>query len=165
MTTALGIPSKCYLNSLKMTFLFPFICRYVNHALYWAIMSPNPNNEDRRPSGRVAQLMDESFGSFSEFQAKFENNALKLFGSGYTWVCFDVEEGGLKILGTQNQDSPFTQKGLYPILVIDVWEHAYYLKHQNRRAAYVQGFWKVINWDAVSELLEWWPKQARHDEL
>lgn len=146
-------------------FDFFFCSRYVNHALFWAIMSPNPNNEDRRPTGRAAQLIDESFGSFSEFQAAFENNALKLFGSGYTWLCYNVEDGGLKILGMANQDSPFNQDGLYPILVIDVWEHAYYLKHQNRRAAYVQGFWKVINWDAVSELLEWWPKQPRHDEL
>ena len=128
-------------------------------------MSPNPNNEERRPSGRLAQLIDETFGSFSNFQQSFENNALNIFGSGYTWLCFDREHQGLKILGTSNQDSPFMMEGRYPILVIDVWEHAYYLKHQNRRAQYVQGFWKVINWDAVSQLLEFWPKQARHDEL
>ena len=128
-------------------------------------MSPNPNNEERRPTGRLAQLIDESFGTFSKFQQAFENNATNVFGSGYTWLCFDSEVGDVKILSTANQDSPFLMKGQYPILVIDVWEHAYYLKHQNRRAAYVQGFWKVINWDAVSELLEFWPKQARHDEL
>ena len=128
-------------------------------------MSPNPNNEERRPSGRLAQLIDETFGSFSNFQQSFENNALNIFGSGYTWLCFDREHQGLKILGTSNQDSPFMMEGRYPIMVIDVWEHAYYLKHQNRRAQYVQGFWKVINWDAVSQLLEFWPKQARHDEL
>lgn len=89
----------------------------------------------------------------------FENAALEVFGSGYAWLCLDVELGG-----TTNQDSPLNL-GLLPILVIDVWEHAYYLQHQNRRAAYVKNFWFVINWDAVSELLEWWPKQAKHDEL
>ena len=149
----------------ELTVYYLFLLRYVNHALYWSIMSPNPNNEDRRPSGRLAQLIDETFGSFSNFQQSFENNALNIFGSGYTWLCFDRERQGLKILGTSNQDSPFMMEGRYPILVIDVWEHAYYLKHQNRRAQYVQGFWKVINWDAVSQLLEFWPKQARHDEL
>lgn len=94
----------------------------------------------------------------------FENTALEVFGSGYAWLCLDVEQGGIKIRGTANQDSPLNL-GLLPILVIDVWEHAYYLQHQNRRAAYVKNFWFVINWDAVSELLEWWPKQAKHDEL
>lgn len=149
----------------ELTVNYLFLLRYVNHALYWSIMSPNPNNEERRPSGRLAQLINEAFGSFSNFQQSFENNALNIFGSGYTWLCFDREHQGLKILGTSNQDSPFMMEGRYPILVIDVWEHAYYLKHQNRRAQYVQGFWKVINWDAVSQLLEFWPKQARHDEL
>ena len=139
--------------------------RYVNHALYWAIMSPNPNNEERKPNGRVAQLIDETFGTYSNFQSIFENTALGVFGSGYAWLCLDVEQGGVKILGSTNQDSPLNQHGLLPILVIDVWEHAYYLKHQNRRAAYVKSFWNIINWDAVSELLEWWPKQIKHDEL
>ena len=90
---------------------------------------------------------------------------MEVFGSGYAWLCLDVEQGGVKILGTTNQDSPLNQHGFLPILVIDVWEHAYYLQHQNRRAAYVKNFWNVINWDAVSELLEWWPKQGQHDEL
>ena len=137
----------------------------MNHALYWAIMSPNPNNEERKPSGKVAQMIDESFGGYSNFQSVFEKAALNLFGSGYAWLCLDVEETRLKISGTKNQDSPLNEKGLMPILVIDVWEHAYYLKHQNRRAAYVQIFWNVINWDAVSELLEWWPREAKHEEL
>lgn len=147
--------------SLYLFFFFP---RYINHALYWAIMSPNLNSEERKPSGRVAQLIDETFGSYFNFQSMFENAALEVFGSGYAWLCLDVELGGLKIRGTTNQDSPLNL-GLLPILVIDVWEHAYYLQHQNRRAAYVKNFWYVINWDAVSELLEWWPKQAKHDEL
>lgn len=146
-------------------YLFCCLSRYVNHALYWAIMSPNPNSEERKPSGRVAQLIDETFGSYSNFQSIFENTALEVFGSGYAWLCLDVEQGGVKIRGTTNQDSPINQHGLLPILVIDVWEHAYYLQHQNRRAAYVKNFWDVINWDAVSELLEWWPKQGKHDEL
>lgn len=137
---------------------------YVNHALYWAIMSPNPDSEERKPSGRVARLIDDSFGSYSNFQSMFEKTALEVFGSGYAWLCLDIEQGGVKIQSTTNQDSPLNL-GLMPILVIDVWEHAYYLQHQNRRAAYVKNFWYVINWDAVGELLEWWPKQAKHDEL
>ena len=131
-------------------------------------MSPNPNNEERKPIGKVAQQIDESFGSYSNFQSAFEKTALGVFGSGYAWLCLDVKEGGeggVKISTTTNQDSPLNEQGLLPILVIDVWEHAYYLKHQNRRAAYVQSFWNVINWDAVNELLEWWPQQTSHDEL
>lgn len=139
---------------------------YVNHALYWAIMSPNPNNEERKPSGKVAQMIDESFGSYTNFQAAFEKAARNLFGSGYAWLCLDVEEARLKISATKNQDSPLNKEGLMPILVIDVWEHAYYLKHQNRRSAYIQTFWNVVNWEAVSNLLEWWPRQeAKHEEL
>ena len=126
-------------------------------------MSPNPNKGERKPSGKIAKLIDESFGSFSNFKDLFSRNALDVFGSGYTWLCME-QRGGLRILGTTNQESPLGFQ-MKPVLVIDVWEHAYYLKYQNRRSEYVESFWNVVNWDAVNELVDWWPSQRMHDEL
>ena len=123
---------------------------YFNHTLFWNIMSPNGGGE---PSGELASAIVSSFGSFSEFKTLFSKAAGTRFGSGWAWLC--VHKGGkLEVCSTANQDNPL-MKGIgcggYPILGLDVWEHAYYLNYQNRRPDYVSGFFNVIDWKAVSE--------------
>tara|TARA_B110000003_G_C16519961_1_gene484603 strand:- start:60 stop:743 length:684 start_codon:yes stop_codon:yes gene_type:complete len=123
---------------------------YFNHTLFWNIMSPNGGGE---PSGELASAIVSSFGSFAEFKTLFSKAAGTRFGSGWAWLC--VHKGGkLEVCSTANQDNPL-MKGIgcggYPILGLDVWEHAYYLNYQNRRPDYVSGFFNVIDWKAVSE--------------
>lgn len=116
-----------------------------NHSMFWEIMGPKAGGA---PSGDVAKAVDSAFGSFDAFKAEFEKAANGRFGSGWAWL---VKKGsGLAIVSTANQDNPLSD-GATPILGIDVWEHAYYLKYQNRRAEYVTNWWNVINWDAVAE--------------
>lgn len=121
---------------------------YFNHSLFWKIMSPNGGGE---PSGELAKAIDDAFGSFDQFKEKFSNAAKTQFGSGWAWLC--VKKGGaLEISSTPNQDNPLmpnTGCDGYPILGLDVWEHAYYLKYQNKRPDYVSAFWSVIDWDEV----------------
>ena len=123
---------------------------YFNHTLFWNIMSPNGGGE---PSGELASAIKSSFGSFEEFKALFSKAAGTRFGSGWAWLC--VHKGGkLEVCSTANQDNPLMNGigcGGYPILGLDVWEHAYYLNYQNRRPDYVSGFFNVINWKAVSK--------------
>ena len=123
---------------------------YFNHTLIWNIMSPNGGGE---PSGELASAIKSSFGSFEEFKALFSKAAGTRFGSGWAWLC--VHKGGkLEVCSTANQDNPLMNGigcGGYPILGLDVWEHAYYLNYQNRRPDYVSGFFNVINWEAVSK--------------
>jgi superoxide dismutase, Fe-Mn family len=115
-----------------------------NHSMFWEIMAPNAGGA---PTGELAQAVDSAFGSFDSFKAEFEKAANGRFGSGWAWL---VKEGnGLAIVSTANQDTPISD-GKTPILGIDVWEHAYYLKYQNRRAEYVTNWWNVVNWDAVA---------------
>ena len=115
-----------------------------NHSMFWEIMGPNAGGA---PSGQLAQAVDSAFGSFDSFKADFEKAANGRFGSGWAWL---VKKGdGLAIVSTANQDNPLSD-GATPILGIDVWEHAYYLKYQNRRAEYVTNWWNVVNWDAVA---------------
>ncbi|HEX2992873.1 MAG TPA: superoxide dismutase [Anaerolineales bacterium] len=115
-----------------------------NHSMFWEIMGPNAGGA---PSGELAQAVDSAFGSFDSFKADFEKAANGRFGSGWAWL---VKKGsGLAIVSTANQDNPLSD-GMTPILGIDVWEHAYYLKYQNRRAEYVTNWWNVVNWDAVA---------------
>lgn len=115
-----------------------------NHSMFWEIMGPNAGGA---PSGELAQAVDSAFGSFDSFKADFEKAANGRFGSGWAWL---VKKGdGLAIVSTANQDNPLSD-GTTPILGIDVWEHAYYLKYQNRRAEYVTNWWNVVNWDAVA---------------
>ncbi|MDT8347596.1 MAG: superoxide dismutase [Flavobacteriaceae bacterium] len=123
---------------------------YFNHCLFWEIMSPDGGG---KPEGDLAQAIDASFGSFDAFKEQFSNAAKTQFGSGWAWLC--VHKGGtLEVCGTPNQDNPLMPNvgctGT-PILGIDVWEHAYYLNYQNRRPDYVEAFFNVINWKAVSE--------------
>lgn len=119
----------------------------VNHSLFWDILAPNAGGE---PKGAIAEAINAEFGSFAEFKAKFTDAAMTQFGSGWAWLVVN-KEGKLEIVKTPNQDSPLSV-GKKPILLIDVWEHAYYLKYQNRRPEYVESFYHLINWQYVNEL-------------
>jgi Fe-Mn family superoxide dismutase len=118
-----------------------------NHSLFWKLMGPRAGGT---PTGAVAGAIDASFGSFEKFKELFQAAAVGRFGSGWAWLL--VENGALKIESTANQDSPVSEKK-HAILTVDVWEHAYYLKYQNRRADYLQAWWNVVRWDYVAELL------------
>ncbi len=123
---------------------------HANHSLFWTIMGPGKGGT---PSGELAQAIDASFGSFEKFKDLFSTAAATRFGSGWAWLY--VADGGLHVGSTANQDSPLMGKDIagiagIPILGIDVWEHAYYLKYQNRRPDYIASFWNVIDWDAVA---------------
>ncbi len=121
---------------------------YFNHKLFWRVLSPGGGGE---PEGILLDAINDSFGSFEAFKTSFSQAAKTLFGSGWVWLI--LSEGELKITATQNQDSPLMDiaevKGT-PLLMIDVWEHAYYLKYQNRRAEYVSAFWNIVNWEFIS---------------
>ena len=119
---------------------------YANHSLFWQIMSPDGGGE---PSGALADAINSAFGGFDDFKSAFSAAAAGVFGSGWAWLC--VEDGGLRVCATPNQDTPL-MAGNTPILGIDVWEHAYYLHYQNRRPDYIAAFFNVINWAKVSEL-------------
>ncbi|WP_054685914.1 superoxide dismutase [Rhodothermus marinus] len=119
---------------------------HANHSLFWTIMKPNGGGE---PTGELAEAIKATFGSFEAFKEKFSAEAAGRFGSGWAWLVVD-ENGKLQVYSTPNQDSPYMQ-GHTPILGLDVWEHAYYLKYQNRRAEYIQNWWNVVNWDQVAQ--------------
>ena len=124
---------------------------YFNHNLFWEVI--NPNNENIM-SDKLKLLIDESFGSFDEFKQTFSKAAASRFGSGWAWLC--VKNGKLEVCSTPNQDNPIMPNGCggSPILALDVWEHAYYLNYQNRRADYINAFFEVVNWGVVSSKLE-----------
>jgi Fe-Mn family superoxide dismutase len=119
---------------------------HANHSLFWLMMKPGAGGQ---PSGELAEAIDENFGSFDEFKKEFSAAAMKVFGSGWAWLSI-TPDGEMVIETTPNQDSPIMNGGK-PLLGLDVWEHAYYLKNQNRRAEYVDVWWNVVNWDYVSE--------------
>lgn len=119
---------------------------HYNHTLFWSIMGPNGS---RKPVGKLAKDIEKTFGNFDNFKSEFSESALNRFGSGWAWLVTD-NYGNLAIMSTPNQDNPI-MIGLYPILGIDVWEHAYYLKYQNRRAEYIESWWNVVNWDEVEK--------------
>ena len=114
-----------------------------NHSLFWQIIGPNGGGE---PTGDVASAIDDGFGSFKEFRDKFSAAATNHFGSGWAWLI--VDGGNLDVISLPNQDSPLME-GKTPILGLDVWEHAYYLKYQNKRPDYIEAWWNVINWGEV----------------
>ena len=118
---------------------------YLNHALFWPSMGPDGGGQ---PTGALSAKIDSTFGSFSGFTEKFAAAAKGQFGSGWAWLASDPA-GALSIRATANQDSPLTQ-GFFPLLGLDVWEHAYYLRYQNRRADYIENFWKVVRWSFVA---------------
>jgi Fe-Mn family superoxide dismutase len=119
-----------------------------NHSLFWEIMGPNGGGE---PSGAIGEAIKQTFGDFAKFKETVKQNALTQFGSGWSWLVWDPAAGGLKAIKKPNQDSPLMD-GLTPILGIDVWEHAYYLKYQNKRPDYVDAWWNTVNWKKVDEL-------------
>ncbi len=123
---------------------------YYNHAMFWEVMSPNGGGT---PTGKLLQAITEAFGSYDNFVKEFEKAATSLFGSGWAWLSVD-DSGKLFVSQLPNQDNPLMdiapKRGI-PILALDVWEHAYYLKYQNKRGDYVTNFWKVVNWTKVSE--------------
>jgi Fe-Mn family superoxide dismutase len=119
---------------------------HANHSLFWQIMGPNAGGE---PSGRLADAIKSSFGDFAGFKDALSKAAVGQFGSGWGWLVKD-SGGKLSVVGRPNQDSPLME-GMTPILGVDVWEHAYYLKYQNKRPDYVAAWWNTINWEAVSE--------------
>ena len=117
---------------------------YVNHALFWTLL-----RKDVECSGKILEKIEEDFGSFEDFRKKFSEVAMGVFGSGWAWLV--VSNGKLEIVKTSNQDSPLSS-GMTPVLTLDVWEHAYYLKYMNKRADYIEAFWNVVNWEKVNEL-------------
>jgi Fe-Mn family superoxide dismutase len=119
---------------------------HVNHSMFWTIMGPNAGGE---PTGAIADAIKSTFGDFNTFKEKFNDAGLKQFGSGWAWLVRD-NGGKLQIMSTPNQDNPMSQ-GFQPILGNDVWEHAYYLKYQNRRGDYLKEWWNVVNWPEVSK--------------
>jgi len=117
-----------------------------NHNLFWQLMAPKAGGD---PKGALAKALDVGFGGIANFKAEFEKAAMGRFGSGWAWL---VRKGDkLSIVSTANQDTPLSE-GLTPVLALDVWEHAYYLKYQNRRAEYVSNWWNVVNWEEVARL-------------
>lgn len=122
---------------------------YKNHNIFWKVMSPNGGG---LPSGKLADAINAKFGSFDSFKDLFAKTAATRFGSGWGWLSKD-EAGNLFVTSTANQDNPFSE-GLIPVLGIDVWEHAYYLNYQNRRADYISAWWNVVNWDEVARRFE-----------
>lgn len=123
---------------------------FFNHTLFWNIMGKDGGGA---PGGELAKAIQESFGSFEKFQESFNNAAATRFGSGWAWLCASAD-GKLDVCSTANQDNPLMKGigcGNTPILGLDVWEHAYYLKYQNRRPEYIDAFWNVVNWKAVEK--------------
>jgi Fe-Mn family superoxide dismutase len=140
---------------LKSISKFPMPVRnngggHYNHSLYWSIMSPNGGGT---PSGDLAKAIDAAFGSFDAFKQKFAEAGTTRFGSGWAWLCLKAD-GSLCVCSTPNQDNPLMDIAECPgtpLLGMDVWEHAYYLKYQNKRPDYIAAFWNVVNWPAVAE--------------
>ncbi len=126
---------------------------YYNHCLFWQLLKPNPNNHANLPSGKLAEAINKDFASFENFRKEFSESSLKIFGSGWCWLI--LQGGKLKITTTPNQDNPLMKVAAEQgsiVLALDVWEHAYYLKYQNRRTEYINNWWNIANWDKAEEL-------------
>lgn len=119
---------------------------HANHSLFWTIIGPNSGG---KPNGALAEAIDHNFGSIGDFKDQFTEVAVTLFGSGWAWLTIN-DEGQFSIVSTTNQDTPLSQKQT-PLLTLDIWEHAYYLKYQNRRSEYIEAWWSVVNWNQVSK--------------
>lgn len=119
---------------------------HYNHSIFWSIMGPDSGGE---PTGELADAISGAFGGFEQFREEFSSAAANRFGSGWAWLVLD-HNGKLSVMSTPNQDNPISQE-MKPVMGLDVWEHAYYLKYQNKRPDYIQAWWNVVNWDAVTE--------------
>jgi Fe-Mn family superoxide dismutase len=119
---------------------------HINHSMFWTIMGPKAGGQ---PSGALADAIKSTFGSFDQFKEKINNAGVARFGSGWAWLVRD-SSGKLDIISTANQDSP-VMEGKFPVMGVDVWEHAYYLKYQNRRPDYLGAWWNVVNWPAIEK--------------
>lgn len=126
--------------------IFNNAAQVFNHTFYWNCLAPNGGG---KPAGKLAEAIDEAFGSFEKFKELFSAKAVGTFGSGWAWLVKN-QEGALEIVSTGNADNPLT-KGQTPLLTCDVWEHAYYIDYRNARAKYVETFWNLVNWDFVAE--------------
>jgi Fe-Mn family superoxide dismutase len=122
---------------------------HINHSMFWRIMKPNGGGA---PTGALAQAINDTFSSFDAFKAQFNDAGVKRFGSGWAWLVMDGS-GRLHVTSSANQDSPLMD-GQFPIMGNDVWEHAYYLKYQNRRPDYLAAWWNVVNWDEIAQRYE-----------
>jgi len=122
---------------------------HANHTMFWKIMSPNGGGE---PTGAIKEVIESNFGSFDAFKEKFNAAGAGRFGSGWVWLV-KTKDGDFEIMSTANQDSPLME-GHFPIMGNDVWEHAYYLRYQNRRPDYLKSWWEVVNWDEINKRLE-----------
>ena len=124
---------------------------HVNHSLFWRAMSPGASGA---PAGALADAIDRDFGSFEQFKTQFAEAGGKVFGSGWVWLARAQRDGGkLGVYTTSGHENPLVQ-GQFPILLNDVWEHAYYLKHENRRGEYLEGWWPLVNWDEAARRFE-----------
>ncbi len=150
-----GKPEESIEDICKNISKYPMAVRnngggHFNHSLFWTIMKPNGGGE---PTGKLADAINAAFGSFADFKTKFAEAGASRFGSGWAWLCA-TGNGKVAVCSTPNQDNPLMDisecKGT-PILGMDVWEHAYYLKYQNRRPDYIAAFWNVVNWDEVAK--------------
>ncbi len=117
-----------------------------NHSFYWNCLSPNGGGE---ASGAIAEAINATFGSFAAFKEQFTNNAVTNFGSGWTWLVKQAD-GSIAIVNTSNAATPLTEKGVTPLLTVDVWEHAYYIDYRNARPKYMDAFWALVNWEFVN---------------
>lgn len=129
---------------------------HLNHTIFWYIMGPESSGQ---PTGAIAQEIDQTFGSFDNLKQQFTKAGGDRFGSGWVWLVSNPE-GQLEIKTTQNQDNPISEGNYYPILGNDVWEHAYYLRYQNRRADYLNAWWNVVNWDEVNRRWGYYQQQG-----
>ena len=147
LLTSLHIVHEAVRNSVRN-----FCGGHYNHSLFWRIMKAQKEGGGGEPRGKIAEAIKHSFGTFTTFKDSFTKAANSLFGSGWAWLSID-QKGELCLSTTQNQDCPLSN-GEKPILGLDVWEHAYYLKYQNRRPEYIEAWWNIVNWDAVAKNFE-----------
>lgn len=146
---------KCKkVNASTSTLIRNNLGGHFNHSMFWQTLKPNPDKKENLPEGKLAEAIKKHFQSFDNFKTQFTDKATKIFGSGWCWLVIS-SDSSLKIVTTPNQDNPLMdvapEKGT-PVLGLDVWEHAYYLKYQNKRADYISNWWYVINWKKADEL-------------
>lgn len=122
---------------------------HFNHSFFWNVLTPNTPKRPNYPNAPLSEAINKKFSDFENFKKEFTNAGLGRFGSGWVWLVAQDQE--LAILSTPNQDSPLMDSSGTPILGLDVWEHAYYLKYQNRRSEYIEAFWNIINWEKIEE--------------